>query len=49
MELLKRKIDNYLKDWKNNPERKPLIVIKGARQIVTQRGRFVLRHNCLFG
>ncbi len=32
MELLKRKIDNYLKDWKNNPERKPLIV-KGARQI----------------
>ena len=32
MELLKRKIDNYLKDWKNNPYRKPLIV-KGARQI----------------
>ena len=32
MELLKRKIDSYLKDWKNNPERKPLIV-KGARQI----------------
>lgn len=32
MELLKRKIDNYLINWKNNPDRKPLIV-KGARQI----------------
>ena len=32
MELLKRKIDRYLLDWKNNPKRKPLIV-KGARQI----------------
>ena len=32
MELLKRKIDNYLLDWKKNPKRKPLIV-KGARQI----------------
>ena len=32
MELLKRKIDKYLLDWKNNPKRKPLIV-KGARQI----------------
>lgn len=31
-ELLKRKIDAYLIDWKNNPDRKPLIV-KGARQI----------------
>lgn len=30
--LLKRKIDKYLTDWKNNPDRKPLIV-KGARQI----------------
>ena len=30
--LLKRKIDAYLVDWKNNPDRKPLI-IKGARQI----------------
>jgi len=29
---LKRKIDNFLADWKNNPERKPLI-IKGARQV----------------
>ena len=32
MELLKRKIDKYLIDWKNNQQRKPLIV-KGARQI----------------
>ena len=32
MELLKRKIDTYLLDWKNSPERNPLIV-KGARQI----------------
>ena len=30
--LLKRKIDAYLVDWKNNLDRKPLI-IKGARQI----------------
>ena len=32
MELLKRKIDRYLIEWKNNPDKKPLIV-KGARQI----------------
>ena len=32
MELLKRKIDEYLIQWKNNPDRMPLIV-KGARQI----------------
>lgn len=32
MELLKRKIDSYLWDWKSNPERKPLVV-KGARQV----------------
>lgn len=32
MELLKRKIDKYLIEWKNSPEKKPLIV-KGARQI----------------
>lgn len=32
MELFKRKIDSYLKNWKNNPDRKPIIV-KGARQI----------------
>lgn len=30
--LLKRKIDTYLTYWKNNPDRKPLIV-KGARQV----------------
>lgn len=30
--LLKRKVDAYLINWKNNPDRKPLI-IKGARQI----------------
>ena len=30
--ILRRKIDDYLSAWKNNPERKPLIV-KGARQI----------------
>lgn len=29
---LKRKVDQYLKDWKKSPDRKPLI-IKGARQI----------------
>ena len=29
---LKRKIDAFLKEWKENPDRKPLIV-KGARQI----------------
>lgn len=29
---LKRKIDAYLKDWKNDSQRKPLI-IKGARQV----------------
>ena len=32
MELLKRKIDDDLLAWKNNPDRLPLIV-KGARQI----------------
>ena len=30
--MLRRKIDEYLIQWKNNPDRKPL-VIKGARQI----------------
>ena len=30
--LLRRKVDSYLMAWKNNPDRKPLI-IKGARQI----------------
>ena len=32
MQLLRRKIDDYLNEWKNNPNRMPLIV-KGARQI----------------
>ena len=32
MQLLERKVDKYLFEWKNNPKRKPLIV-KGARQI----------------
>lgn len=32
MELLKRKIDAFLLEWKQNPNRMPLIV-KGARQI----------------
>ena len=31
MQRLKRKIDKFLIDWKENPERLPLI-IKGARQ-----------------
>ncbi|MCD8202829.1 MAG: AAA family ATPase [Prevotella sp.] len=30
--LLRRKIDTFLRDWKSNPDSKPLIV-KGARQI----------------
>jgi len=32
MIYLSRKIDRYLSNWKNNPERKPLIV-KGPRQV----------------
>lgn len=32
MQLLKRKIDRFLFEWKSNPKRKPLIV-KGARQV----------------
>ena len=32
MELLKRKIDKFLVEWKNSTDKKPLIV-KGARQI----------------
>ena len=31
-QLLKRKIDKFLLEWKDNPERKPLIV-QGARQM----------------
>ena len=32
MEILKRKIDKFLIEWKNDKDKKPLIV-KGARQI----------------
>lgn len=32
MHLLRRKIDDFLLEWKNNPQKRPLIV-KGARQI----------------
>ena len=32
MQLLKRKIDKFLLDWKSNPNKKPLVV-KGARQV----------------
>ena len=32
MIYLKRKIDAFLTEWKNNPDRKPLIV-KGPRQV----------------
>ena len=30
--MLRRKIDKFLSDWKQSPDRKPLIV-KGARQV----------------
>jgi len=52
-QILKRKIDAYLESWKNNPERKPLIV-KGARQIgktrsiehfATQQYKYVVKIN----
>ncbi len=32
MIYLKRKIDNFLEEWKANPDRMPLIV-KGPRQV----------------
>lgn len=32
MQLLERKIDTFLSEWKHTPKRKPLIV-KGVRQI----------------
>lgn len=45
MELLKRKIDNYLIEWKNSQQRKPLIV-KGARQIgKTESIRYFAKNN----
>ena len=39
MELLKRKIDNFLIQWKQDTDRLPLIV-KGARQIGKTEGYF---------
>lgn len=44
-QILKRKIDAYLESWKNNPDRKPLIV-KGARQIGKTRSieHFAAQH-----
>jgi len=44
-QILKRKIDAYLESWKNNRERKPLIV-KGARQIGKTRSieHFAAQH-----
>ncbi|MDD7317829.1 MAG: ATP-binding protein [Prevotella sp.] len=44
-ELLRRKVDGYLAEWKNNHDRKPLIV-KGARQIGKTRSieRFAERN-----
>lgn len=32
MELLKRKIDSFLKAWKADPERKPLIVMVNTHE-----------------
>ena len=43
--LLKRKIDSFLIEWKNNPEHMPLIV-KGARQIgKTESIRYFAKHH----
>lgn len=42
--LLKRKVDDFLMGWKNNPDRKPLI-IKGARQIGKTRSIEFFAHN----
>ncbi len=41
---LKRKIDSYLKEWKNNPNHMPLIV-KGARQIGKTESILNFAHN----
>ena len=48
MRLLKRKIDNFLVEWKESPNKKPLIV-RGARQIgktesISAFGRAHYRH-----
>lgn len=42
--LLRRKVDDFLMGWKNNPDRKPLI-IKGARQIGKTRSIEFFAHN----
>ena len=42
--LLRRKVDDFLMVWKNNPDRKPLI-IKGARQIGKTRSIEFFAHN----
>lgn len=45
MERLRRKIDSFLIDWKNNPNKLPLI-IKGARQIgKTESIRYFAKNN----
>ncbi|MBR5783714.1 MAG: ATP-binding protein [Bacteroidales bacterium] len=45
MELLKRKIDTFLSNWKGDNDRKPLIV-KGARQVgKTESIRFFAKNN----
>lgn len=45
MELLKRKIDKYLVNWKVNNNKLPLIV-KGARQVgKTESIRFFAKNN----
>ena len=43
MELLKRKIDGFLYEWKSDANRKPLIV-KGARQIGKTRSILAFGH-----
>ena len=45
MERLRRKIDDFLVEWKSNPNRLPLIV-KGARQIgKTESIRYFAKNN----
>ena len=45
MELLKRKIDQKLIEWKENPDRMPLI-IQGARQVgKTESIKFFAKNN----
>lgn len=45
--MLRRKIDSYLLNWKNNPDKKPLIV-KGMRQIgkTTSIREFAKNYKC---